>query len=263
MSTECGASGKRLSGKVAIVTGAATGLGEAIARMFADEGANVVIADLAEARARSTADAILAVGGEAMATKVDVRSPDSVRALIEKSVQQYGHLDTVIANAGVLGEMGVPLSESSDSRFRDTFDVNLFGVYHCFKYGLPMITGTGDGTGALIATSSVAADRGVARLDAYSASKAAIVGLVRSVAADVAPRVRVNAIAPNTMVTSITKRDDPSVAPATVTDHRRRGSDVITDLRKVAAAFVYLASDDASLITGQSICIDGGRTVFD
>jgi NAD(P)-dependent dehydrogenase (short-subunit alcohol dehydrogenase family) len=263
VSTEFGTSSKRLAGKVAIVTGAATGLGEAIARMFADEGAHVVIADLNQARARSTADAIQAVGGEAMAIKVDVRSPDSVRALVEKSVQRYGHLDAIIANAGVLGEMGVPLSESSSSRFRDTFEVNLFGVYHCFKYGLPMLTGTGDGTGALIATSSVAAHRGVARLDAYSASKAAIAGLVRSVAADVAPRVRVNAIAPSTMVTSITNHDDQSVARAPVADHRRRGSQVITDLRKVAAAYVYLASDDASLITGQSICIDGGRTVFD
>jgi NAD(P)-dependent dehydrogenase (short-subunit alcohol dehydrogenase family) len=262
-STEFAASGERLSGKVAIVTGAANGLGEVIARMFAAEGANVVIADLAEAKARATAEAIRAVGGEAMAMRVDVRSPDAVRALVERAVQEYGHLDTVIANAGVLGEMGVPLSESSDSAFRDTFDVNLFGVYHCFKYGLPMIISTGDGTGALIATSSVAAHRGVARLDAYSASKAAIVGLVRSVAADVGPHVRVNAIAPSTMVTSITKLGGASATPGPVADHRRRGSEVITDLRKVAAAYVYLASDDASLITGQSICIDRGRTVFD
>jgi NAD(P)-dependent dehydrogenase (short-subunit alcohol dehydrogenase family) len=263
LTTELGPSVKRLHGKVAVVTGAASGLGEAVGRMFADEGASVVIADVAEAKAASTADAIRAAGGDATAIAVDVRDAESVRALIESSVKRYKQLDIVIANAGVLGEMGVRLTESSDKAFRDTFDVNLFGVYHCFKYGLPMITGTGDGTGALIATSSVAAHRGVARLDAYSASKAAIAGLVRSVAADVGPQVRVNAVAPSTMRTSIADGGDRSVTSITVDDNRRGHGGIIADLRKVAAAFVYLASEDGSMITGQSICIDGGRTVFD
>jgi NAD(P)-dependent dehydrogenase (short-subunit alcohol dehydrogenase family) len=263
VSTEYCSTAKRLRGKVAIVTGAASGLGEAVARMFAEAGASVVIADLAEAKAELTADAIRAVGGDATAIRVDVRDADSVRALVQSAVRRYEQLDIVVANAGVLGEVGVPLSESSDRVFRDTFDVNLFGVYHCFKYGLPMITSTSDGTGALIATSSVAAHQGVARLDAYSASKAAIAGLVRSVAADVAPQVRVNAVAPSTMRTSIADQADPPVAPIAADDHRRRRTEVITGLRKVAAAFVYLASDDGSLITGQSLRVDGGRTVFD
>lgn len=254
---------KRLAGKVAIVTGAASGLGEAVARACGNEGARVVVADIAEARAETTARAIQAAGADATAIRVDVRDPDSVRALVEASVNRYKRLDIMVANAGVLGEIGVPLTESSENAFRETFDVNLFGVYHCFKYGLPMITGTADGTGSLIATSSVAAHRGVARLDGYSASKAAIAGLVRSVAADVAPRVRVNAIAPSTMHTAIASHADLPAASISVEDQRRRYGGIITDLRKVASAFVYLASDDGSLITGQSLHIDGGRTVFD
>jgi NAD(P)-dependent dehydrogenase (short-subunit alcohol dehydrogenase family) len=146
--------------------------------------------------------------------------------LIESSVRRYKQLDISIANAGVLGEMGVRLTESSDEAFRDTFD-------------------------------------GVARLDAYSASKAAIAGLVRSVAADVAPQFRVNAIAPSTMRTSIGDRADRSAASVTADDNRHGHGEIIADLRKVAAAFVYLASEDGSMITGQSISIDGGRTVFD
>jgi NAD(P)-dependent dehydrogenase (short-subunit alcohol dehydrogenase family) len=168
----------------------------------------------------------------------------------------------MIANAGVLGEMGVPLADSSEIAFRQAFDVNLFGVYYCFKYAVAVMAASGDGTGALLATTSVAAHRGVPRLDAYSASKAAVLGLVRSLAADLAPKIRVNSISPSTMPTSIADRHgDPPRSPIGTDPPRPRG--LITDLRKVAAAFVYLASDEGSLVTGHSLCIDGGRTVFD
>lgn len=253
----------RLRGKVAIITGAAGGLGAEIARLYAEEGASVVVADIRRAGAVSVVESINAAGGDAIAVRADVTDRAAVQALLKACAARYGQLDVMIANAGVLGEMGVPLADSSEVAFRQTFDVNLFGVYYCFKHALPMIAGSGDGTGSLLATTSVAAHRGVPRLEAYSASKAAIVGLVRSLAADVAPEIRVNSISPSTMQTSITEHVGASPTSFLAQSERPRPRPVITDLRKVAAAFVYLASDEGSLVTGQSLCIDAGRTVFD
>lgn len=253
----------RLAGKVAIVTGAAGGLGAEIARMFAEEGASVVLADIRAAAAHSVVESIQAAGGDAIAVSADVTDRLTVQALVDACAARYGQLDVMVANAGVLGEMGVPLADSSEFAFRRTFDINLFGVYYCFKHAVPMIAASGDGTGTLLATSSVAAHRGVARLEAYSASKAAVVGFVRSLAADLAPKIRVNSISPSTMRTSIAEHAGAS-PKSRLADRARRGHEaVITDLRKVAAAFVYVASEEGSLVTGQSLHIDGGRTAFD
>jgi NAD(P)-dependent dehydrogenase (short-subunit alcohol dehydrogenase family) len=210
----------------------------------------------------STAESIRARGGDATAVAADVTDGAAVQELVDACASRYGQLDVMIANAGVLGEMGVSLADSSEIAFRQAFDVNLFGVYYCFKYAVPMMAASGDGTGTLLATTSVAAHRGVPRLDAYSASKAAVLGLVRSLAADLAPKIRVNSISPSTMPTSIAEHHgDPARSPIGSNPPPRRA--LITDLRKVAAAFVYLASDEGSLITGHSLCIDGGRTVLD
>jgi NAD(P)-dependent dehydrogenase (short-subunit alcohol dehydrogenase family) len=252
----------RLTGKVAIITGAARGLGAEIARTYAEEGARVVVADIRQATAAAVVESIRAAGGDAAAVPADVTDPAAIRALLEACVTRYGRLDVMVANAGVLGEIGVPLAGTCETAFRRTVDVNLFGVYHCFKYAQPVIAASGDGTGALLATTSVAAHRGVARLDAYSASKAAVVGLVRSLAADLAPMIRVNSISPSTLRTSIAEHVEHADAPAQPS-LAPSGRAVIADLRKVAAAFVYLASDEGSLVTGQSLCVDAGRTVFD
>jgi NAD(P)-dependent dehydrogenase (short-subunit alcohol dehydrogenase family) len=253
----------RLQGKVAIITGAAGGLGAEIARNCAEEGASVVVADIRAGAALSVAESIRAAGGDAIAVPADVTDRAAVQGLLDACVSHYGQLDVMIANAAVLGEMGVSLADSSEIAFRQAFDVNLFGVYYCFKHAVPMIAASGDGTGTLLATTSVAAHRGVPRLDAYSASKAAILGLVRSLAADLAPKIRVNSVSPTTMQTSIADHAGSSPASLPAGSDRPRHRAVITDLRKVAAAFVYLASDDGSLVTGQALCIDAGRTVFD
>jgi 3-oxoacyl-[acyl-carrier protein] reductase len=254
----------RLVGTVAIVTGGATGLGAAIARRYAAEGAKVVIADVREDEATATVAMIGRSGGDAIFIRTDVTVGDEVEALVAACESHFGHLDVMTANAGILGPYGVPLSEVPDAAFAHVVSVNLMGVYHCFKYATPAIDRAGGGS--MIATTSVAAHRGVPRLDAYCASKAAVAGLVRSLAADLAPRIRVNAVSPGTMRTAMAGHVFEAEAicpPATALQAIDAGRFPASDPFAVAWAYVFLASSESLLVTGHTLAVDGGRTVFD
>jgi glucose 1-dehydrogenase len=241
---------QRLQGKVAIVTGGARGLGLGIARCFASEGALVVIADIDEAGARESA---ASVGGDHLGCDVADRS--SVQALVDTAVARHGRIDVMVANAGIAG--GAPFLELTDERWDSVIAVNLRGVFLCDQIAGRQFVRQG-GPGAIVNTASILSARANPTTAAYSASKAGVVSLTHSAAAALGPHgVRVNAIGPGYIETQMTAgiRDDPamaqSVRDATVLGRFGNPTDI-------GDAAVFLASDEASYVTGQVLFVDGG-----
>jgi 3-oxoacyl-[acyl-carrier protein] reductase len=251
-----------LTGKVAIVTGAGSGIGAATAVALAAAGASVVLggyeADghhVEAARAR-----IEAAGGHAVSVDVDVRSSEQTQALVDVATQQFGRLDIVVANAAYARL--VPAEELDDARWADLLDVDLGGVWRAFRAAIPVMRAGGGGR--LLATAST-----VGTLEAwpehvhYSAAKAGVHGLVRSLAAELGPSgITVNAIAPGIIETPQTLDAANSLGPDGVAlTGERQPVRRVGRPEDIAHAFVYLASDEASFLTGQLVVVDGGRTL--
>ena len=240
---------QRLDGKVAIVTGGARGLGLGIVRRFVAEGAQVVIADIAE---QNAAEVAASVGADHHVC--DVRDRASVQGLVDDVVAQRGRLDIMVANAGIAG--GAPFLELSDERWDEVIAVNLRGVFLCDQ-----IAGrhfAAQRSGAIVNTASILSARANPTTAAYSASKAGVVSLTHSAAAALGHfGVRVNAIGPGYIESQMTEgiRADPvmaqSVRDATVLG--RFGTPV-----DIGDAAVFLASDEAAYITGHVLYVDGG-----
>jgi NAD(P)-dependent dehydrogenase (short-subunit alcohol dehydrogenase family) len=251
-----------LEGRVAIVTGGAVGLGRATAMTYARHSAKVVVGDVRRAEGQATADEIRSAGGTADFVKADVANDDDMRALVAAAENRFGRLDIMTANAAILGRGGWKSLEDLDlAEFENVMDVNFLGVVRAFKYAIPAIKRAGGG--AMTATSSIAAHRGYAQRDAYVSSKAAIVGLVRSLAIELRPDVRVNAVSPGPMVTDMLLRS-PGFAPAPGSAQAPLASDEgwrSADPLEVAKVHLFLVSDHSSYITGQTIVADGGRTL--
>ncbi|TCP49377.1 NADP-dependent 3-hydroxy acid dehydrogenase YdfG [Tamaricihabitans halophyticus] len=187
---------QQLNGKVAVVTGAASGIGKAIAHCFVAAGAKVVVADISTKRATATATEL---GSAATAMRCDVGEPTQVRAAVELAEEAYGGLDIMVNNAGV--DRGAPLTELSEEAWQRTVAVNLGGVFAGIKYAAPAIKARGGG--AILNTSSVAASRAIAGLGAYSASKAGVEALTRAAALELRPAgIRVNALVPGFIKTA-------------------------------------------------------------
>lgn len=239
----------RLDGKVAIVTGGARGLGLGIARRFADEGAHVVIADIAEDSAAEAASSI-----DADHLVCDVTERASVQALVDTVVAKHGHLDIMVANAGIAG--GAPFLELTDELWDSVIAVNLRGVFLCNQIAGRYFAG--HGAGAIVNTASILSARANPTTAAYSASKAGVVSLTHSAAAALGPfGVRVNAIGPGYIETQMTEgiRADPTMAQS-VRDATALGRfGTPTDIGDAA---VFLASDEAAYITGHVLYVDGG-----
>jgi len=248
----------RLRDKVAVITGAASGIGRATALLFAREGARVVVADIQEAEGRAAVEAIEASGGRATFVRCDVGRSVEVRALFAAARAAYGGLDVLFANAGIPG-FATRLTETSEARWRRILDVNLTGVFLCLKHGIPRLCEAGGGSAILTASiGGLAAFPGSA---AYSAAKGGIIALARTAAIEYADRgVRVNAICPGYIHTPLTGRNLPPAARAALVAKLAGDAPLgrMGTPEDVARLALFLASDESAYVTGLAIPVDGG-----
>jgi len=246
----------RLDGKIAIITGAASGIGRVTAERVAAEGARTVVADLNAAGARDVAAKIAAAGGQAIAVPVDLGDTDSVRAMVDTAVAAYGGLDILHNNAAataLAATRDLPVSEADPAVWDETMQVNLRGTMVAIQAAVPHLIARGGGS--VINTASGAGLAGDVRPPAYGASKAALVSLTRYVATEFGRQgVRCNAISPGFII--IPEKPGREAVHATMLRHQltpRLGRP-----EDIAALVVFLASDESAFITGQNICVDGG-----
>ena len=246
-----------LAGTVAVITGGANGIGRDTALRFLDEAARVVIADLndrnGEAVLRLAADQ-----GHADAirfVRTDVAVERDVEAMMQCALDEFGRLDCVFNNAGIGGAFG-PITETRVEDWDYTLAVLLRSVFLGMKHGARILKAQGQG-GAIISTSSVAGFAAGGGAHCYSAAKAAIINLTRSVAVELAPyRIRVNAVAPGPLMTELFHRGDPAAAERAILE--RQPWPEVGRARDVAGVVVFLASPDAGFVTGETIVVDGG-----
>jgi NAD(P)-dependent dehydrogenase (short-subunit alcohol dehydrogenase family) len=241
-----------LAGRVAIVTGAASGIGRATARRMAHAGATVMLADCDEARGNEAAAALAGEGCTARFFRVDVTREDEVRALVLETVAAYGSLDVLANNAGIKGSE-VATAEVDAAEFERVLAVNLTGTFLTMKHGIAaMLAGRG---GAVVNNASMLAMVGVAHHAAYAASKGGVVQLTRTAAIEYASRnVRVNCLCPGFTDSEMVNRNVVTYAKVLVPMGRLATPDEIADVA------VFLASDRAAYITGAAIPVDGGYT---
>jgi 3-oxoacyl-[acyl-carrier protein] reductase len=252
----------RFRDKIAVVTGAASGFGAAIAKCFAAEGARVVVADVDEAGGEEVAAAITDSGGAAISVRVDVSRADQVKAMIDAAVAQYGGLDILVNNAGFSHHM-MPLWDLPEEDYDRVFAVNTKGVYLGAKYAVPALRERGGGV--IVNTASIGAVAPRPGVTAYNATKGAVVTMTRGLAMEVAPyKIRVNAVNP---VASDTAFFKGALGVDAVPDPIRKGLiegiplGRLAEPLDVATAVLFLASEDAGFITGVCLDVDGGRSI--
>lgn len=245
----------RLDDRVAIVTGAASGFGAAVARRFAAEGALVVVADIDGKGATAVAEEI---GDRAKAAEVDVRNSAAVAAMVAAAESAFGGLDILVNNAGVPAKRG-PVEALTEEEFDRVFGINVKGVWLGVKHGVPALRRRGGGV--IINTSSIAAIIPRPGSVIYSATKGAVSSMTLALAKELAPSIRVNAEMPVAAVTNFMRQsrptDDASIAAMAAELPLKQ----LCEPEDVAAAMTFLASDEARLITGVCLHVDGGRSL--
>ena len=242
----------RLDGKVAIITGAARGIGAATARLFAREGARVAVTDIDADRGRETAAHIREEGGEAIFVHVDVTDPESVERMVQEALKAFGHIDILVNNAGVLRDR--TLLKMSLEEFDFVIDVNLRGVFLCTRAVAPVMVEQGQGV--ILNASSVVALYGNFGQTNYVASKAGVIGMTKVWARELGPKgIRVNAVAPGFVRTEMTAKLPARVMQAVV---ERTPLRMWGEPEDIAYAYLYLASDEARFVNGAVLNVDGG-----
>ena len=246
-----------LQDKVAIITGAGAGIGEAIARAFAAEGAHVVVSDIDAGRAQRVADSL----PSAIAVTADVRDEDAVRGLVDAAVKEFGGLHVVVPNAGIATT--VPLTELSFSQWRDVMSVNLDGVFLTIRHSLPALLQSGGGS--IVTISSITSTAGSALIASYAAAKAAVRNLTETVSAELRGHgIRANALLPGFIDTELVTSHQADFEAALGLE-AGGFDDVIAAkqtrygrVEEIAAAAVFFASDQSSWCNGSSLILDGG-----
>jgi len=245
-----------LQGKVGIVTGGTSGIGRDAAVLFARAGAKVVVAGRREVEGKETIDQIRAAGGDGLFVKTDVSKAAEVHALVRKTVEKFGRLDVAFNNAGIEGAW-IPITEQSEEDWDRTIDINLKGVWLCLKHEIKQMLKQGGG-GAIVNMASVAGWIGSAGAATYCASKHGVIGLTKSAALETARSgIRVNVVCPAVVETPMGERifGAPEMRKYAIGLHPigRFGRPM-----EIAEAVVWMCSERASFMTGQSLVLDGG-----
>jgi NAD(P)-dependent dehydrogenase (short-subunit alcohol dehydrogenase family) len=248
----------RLDGRVAVVTGAASGIGAGTARRFLQEGARVVVADIQDEPGQALATEL---GDAAVFVRCDVTSEDDVAAAVDLAVSRFGRLDIMFNNAGIVGVVG-PIAETPVEAWDNTVSILLRGVFLGVKHAAGVMIP--QGSGVIISTSSTAGILGGLGPHAYTAAKHGVIGLTKSVANELAQYgIRVNAISPGNTATAMTaavtgNADDVDATAARIAKMSPLGYSGHPE--DIAAAAAYLASDDARYVTGHTLVVDAGQT---
>ena len=248
----------KLEGRVAVITGAASGIGRATAILFAAEGAAVLAADVQDDAGAQTVDTIRAAGGRAEFVHADVSRSEDVRRMLGAAVDRFGRLDVLFNNAGVAVFKGVV--ETDEAEWDHVLGVNLRGVYLGIKYAAAEMRHQGGGS--IINTSSVHGMRTTAGIAAYAASKHGVIGLTRAAALDLAPHnIRVNCIQPGAIETPIMRANLRAVGDEDEEFRKISAAEPLGRVgtpQEIARMALFLASDDASFVTGAAFAVDGG-----
>lgn len=249
---------QRLAGKVALVTGGGGGIGRATALAFAREGASVAVIDIDDQAAAAVAEAIRSGGADAVSLTTDVSRSDQVAAMVERVVARFGRLDIAFNNAGIDLEHE-PLAQATEDTFDALMAVNVKGVWLCMKYEIVQMLKQGGG--AIVNTSSIGGVIGAPRQPIYGATKHAVLGLTKAAAVEYGRKgIRINAVCPGIIRTQMTERAIQREPRREAIIERAHPIGRIGEPEDVASAVVYLSSDDAAFVIGQSIAVDGGFT---
>ena len=248
---------KKLSGKAIIITGATSGMGKAIAETFAGEGASLLLSGRDEERGRALEAELKNIHSDILFLPGDISSPETNEALVGRACNAFGKLDMVCANAGVLG-LG-PVTEVPISVWQQTLDTNLSAIFYLSKYAIPELLKTGAGN--ILINASIAAFKSFPNHPAYCASKAAAVALMKQMAVDYGPDIRVNAMCPGPVDTPLLRDSAKAFPKPESAVAKARDATLLNRLGQptdIAEMALFLASDEASWITGSAFTIDGG-----
>lgn len=247
----------RVEGKVALVTGAGSGLGRAISEEFARHGAHVFVTDRDDVLAQETAEGIAGENGAATAIRADVTSDEDITSMLREIEDAFGKLHVLVNNAGITQRSD--FCNQSNAEWQEILDINLHGTVRCSREALPLMRAAEGGS--IINLSSIMGNRHIRQLSAYSTTKAAISGLSRSMAVEYASfNIRVNYLCPGYVETALTKQmlRNPAVRKALL---MQTPMGRFAEPEDIASAALFLASDESTYITGSGLTVDGGMSV--